>query len=135
MMSNISSGISGALGKVKSAASNVAGVIRSILHFSEPDIGPLSDFHTYMPDMIDLMTKGMMNGIPKVESAAMGLGTAVHDGLTTDYSGQLSSINQSVQGIRLQEGTTNVYVQISDSQLQRAIAKVTRGNALRSGGR
>ena len=134
MMSNLSSGISGAVSRVKNAVSNVAGIIRSFLHFTEPDIGPLADFHTYMPDMIDMMTKGMMSGVPKVETAATQLGTAVHDGVT-DYSGQLGTINQSIKGMQLSTGDTTVYVQISDSQLQRAVAKVIKGDSLRSGGR
>ncbi len=35
------------------------GTIASFLHFSEPDEGPLSNFHTFMPDMIDLLGKGI----------------------------------------------------------------------------
>ena len=35
----------------------MADKIKSFLGFSEPEDGPLSDFHTYMPDMIDLMTQ------------------------------------------------------------------------------
>lgn len=135
MMSNIAGGISGAIGKVKGAVSSVAGVIRSFLHFTEPDVGPLSDFHTYMPDMIKEMTSGMLNGVPKVEASATQLGSAIRDGVTTDYSGQLGTINQSIKGMQLSAGDTTVYVQISDSQLQRAVAKVIRGDALRSGGR
>ena len=134
MMSNISSGISGAIGKVKSAASNVASVIRSYLHFSVPDVGPLADASSYMPDMIDMMTSGMMKGVPKVEASAARLGTAIDQGVRADYSGQLGQINSSIQGINL-AGATNVYVQISDGQLERALAKITRGQALRSGGR
>lgn len=49
---------------VKGLASNV----RSYLHFSEPDVGPLSDFHTYMPDMMELMAEGIKNN----ESLALG---------------------------------------------------------------
>jgi hypothetical protein len=52
-----------------------------------------------------------------------------------DYSPQLGAINTSIQGLSLAEGNTNVYVQISDGQLQRAVAQVMRGGALRSGGR
>ena len=134
MMSNLSSGISGAIGKVRGAVSNVASVIRSFLHFSEPDVGALSDFHTYMPDMIDLMTKGMMEGVPKVEQSASALGSAIHDGVT-DYSGQLGQINTSIKGLSLAGDAPVVYVQISDGQLQRAMTRLSRGEALRSGGR
>ena len=49
--------------------SGVAGKIKGFLGFSEPDEGPLSDFHTYMPDMIDLMTKGISGGKAKVRDA------------------------------------------------------------------
>lgn len=135
MMSNLAGGISGAIGKVKGAVGNVASVIRSFLHFSEPDVGPLSNFHTFMPDMIDLMSEGMMNGIPEVENSASQLGSAIKEGITTDYTPQLGAINTSIQGMQLSAGNTNVYVQISDGQLQRAVAKVMRGDALRSGGR
>ena len=136
MMSNIASGISGAIGKVRAAASNVAGTIKSILGFSEPEVGPLSNFHTFMPDMIDLMDKGMIQGIPQVEDSAAQLGTAIKDNIMPDYSGQLGQINTSIQGIQMAgDSPVTVYVQISDGQLQRALANIQRGNALRSGGR
>jgi hypothetical protein len=88
-----------------------------------------------MPDMVDLMTEGMMSGVPRVENSASNLASAIQSGLSTDYSGQLGQINSSIQGMNLSTGNTNVYVQISDGQLQRAVAKVLRGDALRSGGR
>lgn len=59
LCSNMASGIRNATSKVSSAVSNVASKIKSLLGFSEPEDGPLSDFHTYMPDMIDLMTLGI----------------------------------------------------------------------------
>lgn len=59
MIDNFVSGIIGAIGKVKDAAKNVAGAVRSFLHFSEPDIGPLADFSSYAPDMMKLFAKGI----------------------------------------------------------------------------
>lgn len=44
---------------VRDAVVNVAGVIASYLHFSEPDMGPLSDFHTYAPDMMREFAAGV----------------------------------------------------------------------------
>ena len=58
IIQGIVDGIKGAVGKVGEAASSVAGKIKSFLHFSKPDEGPLRDFDTYMPDMIDTMVKG-----------------------------------------------------------------------------
>ena len=59
LCSNMASGIRNATSKVSSAVTSVASKIKSLLGFSEPEKGPLSDFHTYMPDMIDLMTLGI----------------------------------------------------------------------------
>ena len=52
-------GIKSAIGKVKDAVKGVAETVKSYLHFSEPDVGPLADFHTYAPDMMKLFAQGM----------------------------------------------------------------------------
>lgn len=69
IIDSIVSGIKSAVSKVGEAVSGVASKIKGFLGFSEPDEGPLSDFHTYMPDMIDLMTKGISAGKAKVRDA------------------------------------------------------------------
>ena len=69
IINSIVDGIKSAVSKVGEAVSGVASKIRGFLGFSEPDEGPLSDFHTYMPDMIDLMTKGISAGKAKVRDA------------------------------------------------------------------
>lgn len=66
-------GIKSAVGAVGEAVSGVASKIKGFLGFSEPDEGPLSDFHTYMPDMIDLMSKGINAGREKIVNALSGL--------------------------------------------------------------
>ncbi len=45
--------------KLKESVSNIAGSIKSFLGFSEPKEGPLSNFHTYAPDMMELFAKGI----------------------------------------------------------------------------
>ena len=69
IIDSIVSGIKSAVSKVGEAVAGVASKIKGFLGFSEPDEGPLSDFHTYMPDMIDLMTKGISAGKAKVRDA------------------------------------------------------------------
>ena len=59
LVNNFKSGITDKLSGLKTTVSNMAGTIRSYLHFSEPDEGPLSDFHTYAPDMMKLFAKGI----------------------------------------------------------------------------
>ena len=52
IMSNLVDGIWRGLSWVTDAVSSVADTIRSFLHFSVPDRGPLKDFNSYAPDMI-----------------------------------------------------------------------------------
>ncbi len=62
------SGILGGVSYVEEAVSSVASSIRDFIGFSEPERGPLSNFHTYMPDMFDLLTEGVEDGAPGFEA-------------------------------------------------------------------
>lgn len=88
IIDGIADGIKGAVGKVTGAVKGVADKIRSFLHFSEPDVGPLSDFHTYMPDMMSGLASGIKAGIPMLQKAAGLAAGAISGGLngtiTTD---------------------------------------------------
>ena len=88
IIDGIADGIRGAIGKVTGAVKGVADKIRSFLHFSEPDVGPLSDFHTYMPDMMSGLATGIKAGIPMLQKAAGLAAGAISGGLngtvTTD---------------------------------------------------
>lgn len=66
MMKNMAGGIKKGLSTVSNAVNGVASKIKSLLGFSEPEEGPLSNFHTYMPDMIDLMVEGIHKNMNKV---------------------------------------------------------------------
>ena len=54
-ISGITSKVSGLWNTIKS----IAGGIKNMLGFSEPKEGPLSNFHTYAPDMMELFAKGI----------------------------------------------------------------------------
>ena len=69
IIQGIVDGIKSAVGWIGDAVSGVASTIKGFLGFSEPEEGPLSNFHTYMHDMMDLMTKGIVAGKEKVKGA------------------------------------------------------------------
>ena len=52
-------GIKNAAGKLWDGVKDIAGGIADFLGFSEPKKGPLSNFHTYAPDMMDLFASGI----------------------------------------------------------------------------
>ena len=51
---------------VRRASDEIADTVRSRIHFTEPDVGPLSDFHTYAPDMMELYAKGIRDNKKKL---------------------------------------------------------------------
>ena len=61
IIDGIVKGIKNCIGKVKDAVSNVAETIKSFLHFSVPDEGPLTDYESWMPDFMS----GLADGIEK----------------------------------------------------------------------
>lgn len=61
MINGFTSGVNERLGALRQHVENVANAIRSRLHFSRPDEGPLRDYETWLPDMV----KGMANSLDK----------------------------------------------------------------------
>lgn len=88
-------GIKSAIGAVSDAVKSVAAKIKSNLGFSEPEEGPLSDFHTYMPDMIDLMTQGITAGKQSVSKAVKGVAEQIENtlGFSEPEEGPLSDFH------------------------------------------
>ena len=68
LIDGLISGISNGISRVQDAVAAVAQGIRDFIGFSEPEKGPLSNFHTYMPDMFDLLEEGIEDGAPEFEA-------------------------------------------------------------------
>ncbi|HEX8931929.1 MAG TPA: phage tail tape measure protein, partial [Patescibacteria group bacterium] len=93
MIDNLVNGIKGGIGKVGQAVSQVADKIKGFLHFSKPDVGPLADADKWMPDMVDLMSRGLRMNLPKLQMAINGAlaGTGAN---STAYSyNQVNNVN------------------------------------------
>ena len=59
LIKNFVDGIKQKWENLKSTVANVAQSIKDFLGFSEPKLGPLSNFHTYAPDMMKLFAQGI----------------------------------------------------------------------------
>lgn len=69
MIQNFIDGILAKWNALKESVSKVAQTVKDFLGFSEPDEGPLSNFHTYAPDMMDLFAKGIEENVGTVKQA------------------------------------------------------------------
>lgn len=77
MIQSLIDGIRSMIGAVGDAVAEVAETIASFIHFSEPDKGPLSNFHTFMPDMMKQLAEGMESGRYKVRVAAANVASDI----------------------------------------------------------
>lgn len=69
LIQNFINGIKEKWENLKNSISNIANTVKSFLGFSEPEEGPLSDFHTYAPDMMKLFAKGVRDNRALVTDA------------------------------------------------------------------
>lgn len=83
-------GIKDMIGKVQDAVVGVAEKIRSFLHFTVPDEGPLTDYETWMPDFMEGLAKGINNSKNLVTNAIKGLSTDMSVGVKYGLEGAKS---------------------------------------------
>lgn len=98
-INGIARGIRNAIGAVTSAVSNVASKIRSFLHFSVPDEGPLTEYESWMPDFMKGLAKGINQSKKIVTDAVSKLSAEMV--ITPDIPDTLQGVNQAL-------GTVNV---------------------------
>jgi hypothetical protein len=123
LMDNLTSGIDARWSNLKNKVSNVAQTITDFLGFSEPKEGPLSNFHTYAPDMIDLFIKGLQQGQRRLENqlaetfdpagltagvADVTVGNAGGMGVTIPLNIDGQTLTKVVAQIQWQQGTASV---------------------------
>ena len=91
MLSNFIGGMNNKQIEVRTATSNIARDVKARLGFSEPETGPLSDFHTYAPDMMKLYAQGIRDNAwlvqTAVDSVASGIATEMNSVQPTMTSG------------------------------------------------
>jgi len=116
------SGIESKLGDLAGAVGQAAGKLASILGFHSPtEEGPGSDADTWMPNLMTMMTSGMIGGIPNLQKAALLAASSVRGALSmalpiSSSIGVNSSFFAQGAANAAKSGTANIYVQL-DSKL------------------
>ena len=153
LIGGIVDGIKSCIGKVKSAVTSVADTIRSFLHFSVPDVGPLTDYESWMPDFM----KGLADGIEKskylVSRAVDGLASnmVIHpqmveresqfvtpsdSEITRDgLAGITSSITEALGQINGSHRDIVIPIYLGGTMLDEVVVNAQQRTNLRSGGR
>lgn len=103
MIDSLIGGIRDKISGVGNAAMDIAKAISSYIHFSEPDVGPLSNFHTFMPDMMKEMVQGINKGIPMLENAMNNMASSMVPTLNGVGNGGTTTVNLTVYGAQGQD--------------------------------
>ena len=97
LMQNLIDGIRSQIGNLGATMSQVASTVRQYIHFTEPDVGPLSDFHTYMPDMMKSISEGILSNKDKAVNAIRTLADDMSNEFQSiDYSADMIGKMQSI---------------------------------------
>ena len=82
MINGFINGLMSMIGKVATAASNIANKIKSYLHFSRPDEGPLRDYETWMPDFVEGLTRTLNASSYKLTNAVSNMADEMQINMT-----------------------------------------------------
>ena len=100
----ILSGVQGIVDAVK----GIGEKIKSFLHFSRPDTGPLKDYETWMPDFVGGLSKTLRQAKPKLTVAVSDVAAALKVNPTVQTM-------QKTVGINKAGNTVNQKVEISNT--------------------
>lgn len=137
MIDNFIKGIKAKIDDLVSACKDIAGTVADYLGFSEPEKGPLADFHTFAPDMVDLFTSGIEDGkaqledvlsntfaMPEVDTRAnVAYNSSVRPAFADGSSDSMQPINLTIP------------VYIGQEQIETIVLDAIDSNNFRTGGR
>lgn len=151
LIMGIVNGIKSAVGAVTDAVNGVANKIRSVLHFSVPDEGPLTDYESWMPDFMAGLARGIEESKSLVAKAMNGVATSMvinpqigrmetaiattSAGTADTLSGITAAIREGLVGATGQSGDIVIPVYLGGTMLDEVIVNAQQRANLRSGGR
>lgn len=134
LVKSMSGGMEKAAPEIAAAASDIGETISSFLHFSCPDVGPLTEYETWMPDMVEGMAEGIRKNTYKIRDAAADLSGQLQMQLQYDV-GQTGAASQTTNNrtVRMGGVTVQVYAapgqsaeEVADSVLERLQWKINQ---------
>lgn len=151
LVTGIVNGIKSCIGAVGDAVKSVANKIKSFLHFSVPDEGPLTDYETWMPDFMGGLAKGIeksrgmfakaVEGVsndmiisPKVDPASAAI-NASSEASSANAANIVSAIKNAFSELQFSGGDTVISVYIGGTMLDEIVITAQQRANLRSGGR
>lgn len=152
LVMGIVNGIKSCIGAVGDAVKSVADKIKSFLHFSVPDEGPLTDYESWMPDFMGGLAKGIekskgmvadaVKGVaedmvvsPTVSAGSIQSSQATQADLLGNILSGIQNVVGSMQSMQMEGGNISIPVYIGGTLLDEVVVNAQQRINLRSGGR
>ena len=117
LIDNFVQGIKERIQKVIDTVKGIAENIKQYLGFSEPELGPLSDFHTFAPDMMELFAQGIRQNANLITDAVgntFDFGPQIVDyGMSGARTSNLTTQGETVPAAVTQEQNISLYATIN----------------------
>ena len=97
LLNGFANGINERLGALQESVMNAVNTITSYLHFSKPDVGPLRNYESWMPDMIEGMAKSLDRAMPTLLGKVSALSQAMN--MSPTLNGNVNSVAPNVNVI------------------------------------
>ena len=114
LIQNFIDGIKAKARALLDGVKNIAQGIKDFLGFSEPKLGPLSNFHTYAPDMMQLFAKGIKDNehlITDQIGKSFDFGTSIVDSAkTTGTVSTDTALASEIAGLRNDVKNLKIYL-------------------------
>ena len=152
LVMGIVNGIKSCIGAVGDAVKSVADKIKSFLHFSVPDEGPLTDYESWMPDFMGGLAKGIekskgmvadaVKGVaedmvvsPTVSAGSIQSSQATQADLLGNILSGIQNVVGNMQNMQTEGGNISIPVYIGGTLLDEVVVNAQQRINLRSGGR
>lgn len=127
MINGFISGIQSRIGSLISTVTSIPKKIRRLLHFTRPDEGPLHDYETWMPDMMDGLSRGIRANEYKVIDAMKNVASMMD---VNAYSS--ANVTKALNSTNTTTINLNVVSELDGRQVAKSVAKsVTRSTSSR----
>ena len=102
LISGFIDGIGSMAGALWDTVCDIGAGIVDFLGFSEPDKGPLSNFHTFAPDMMKLFAEGVEQNIGLVTGSVEDASEQIADALSGDLSNAAINVAANISPVDLE---------------------------------
>ena len=125
LVTGMANGMKEAGGFLATAAKGLAETVKSFLHFSRPDVGPLREYEQWMPDMVKGMAKGITDNAYVLRDAVRGLSGQMETQLTYDVGRASSALTTAYNTRRINMGGVSISIYPQEGQDAEEIAQYT----------